>query len=424
MTRKELRESVERFLQGKRNERWSDSEINTYLNEAQLEFCRLSKIPETEYSDLSISSSPTPISGVVSVGGRTVSLTSATVLTTLAVDDSVLVEGSTNTYIDGGHLVTKIVKSSAAIAVTSINIGTEVITTAAHGLTTGDKVIFTISSGVDDLLPPELSASIAYYVTTVVSETRFKVSTTLGGTALSFSVALVGTSTIGASTFEYLLPENISQTSTGEAVTYVETGPVFTKPATILEITSVTLDGRELAIYTQSGLDRAANSGSDGVRMVQPALGATPSPFYTLDASFYPKKWRDSQGKLEAVVISERSASSFRIFPLPSEPEHVYIDKDASTKVSQGFIIRGVLNPTKMTLDTETPQIPESFHEALVYGALDRAYLKESQLRNVDKSNMFRGRFLSLVGEAQRNEGLNSGSIGGGRNELRIRVAR
>ena len=423
MTRKELRESVERFLQGKRNERWSDSEINTYLNEAQLEFCRLSKIPETEYSDLSISSSPTPISGVVSVGGRTVSLTSATVLTTLAVDDSVLVEGSTNTYIDGGHLVTKIVKSSAAIAVTSINIGTEVITTAAHGLTTGDKVIFTISSGVDDTLPTGLSASIAYYAK-VVDSTTFNVASTSGGVSLTFSDALVGTSTIGASTFEYLLPENISQTSTGEAVTYVETGPVFTKPATILEITSVTLDGRELAIYTQSGLDRAANSGSDGVRMVQTALGATPSPFYTLDASFYPKKWRDSQGKLEAVVISERSASSFRLFPLPSEPEHIYIDKDASTKVSQGFIIRGVLNPTKMTLDTETPQIPESFHEALVYGALDRAYLKESQLRNVDKSNMFRGRFLSLVGEAQRNEGLNSGSIGGGRNELRIRVAR
>jgi hypothetical protein len=225
-------------------------------------------------------------------------------------------------------------------------------------------------------------------------------------------------------TFEYLLPENTSQTVASESVNYVATGPIFTKPATILEITSVTLDGRELAIYTQSDLDRAANSGSGGVRMVQTALGATPSPFYTINSSYYPKKWRDSQGKLEAVVISERSASSFRVFPLPSEPEHVYLDKDAATKVSQGFIIRGVLNPTKMTLDTETPQIPESFHEALVYGALDRAYLKESQLRNVDKSNMFRGRFLSLVGEAQRNEGLNSGSIGGGRNELRIRVAR
>ena len=339
MTRKELRESVERFLQGKRNERWSDSEINTYLNEAQLEFCRLSKIPETESSTLKIPSIPNPVSATLSASGRVASIVKAA--HGLSIGDSVLVSESTNTYCDGGHLVTAVTKTT-----------------------------------VDD------------------------------------------------DTFEYLLPENTSQTVASENVKYVATGPTYTKPATILEITSVTLDGRELAIYTQSGLDRAANSGSGGARMVQTALGATPSPFYTLDASFYPKKWRDSQGKLEAVVISERSASSFRIFPLPSEPEHVYIDKDASTKVSQGFIIRGVLNPTKMTSDTDTPQIPESFHEALVYGALDRAYLKESQLRNVDKSNMFRGRFLSLVGEAQRNEGLNSGSIGGGRNELRIRVAR
>ena len=334
MTRKELRESVERYLQGKRNERWSDSEINTYLNEAQLEFCRLSKIPETESSTLQIPPIPNPVSATLSASGRVATIAEES--HGLSIGDSVLVSESTNTYCDGGHLVTVV---------------------------------------TDD-------------------------------------------------TFEYLLPENTSQTVASESVNYVATGPIFTKPATILEITSVTLDGRELAIYTQSDLDRAANSGSGGVRMVQTALGATPSPFYTINSSYYPKKWRDSQGKLEAVVISERSASSFRLFPLPSEPEHIYIDKDASTKVSQGFIIRGVLNPTKMTLDTETPQIPESFHEALVYGALDRAYLKESQLRNVDKSNMFRGRFLSLVGEAQRNEGLNSGSIGGGRNELRIRVAR
>ena len=158
--------------------------------------------------------------------------------------------------------------------------------------------------------------------------------------------------------------------------------------------------------------------------MVQTALGATPSPFYNIDTSFYPKKWRDSQGKLEAVVMSERSATSFRLFPLPREPEHIYLDKDASTKVSQNMIIRGVLNPTSLTLETSVPQIPVSYHEALIYGALDRAYLKESQLRNVDKANMFRGRFMGLVDEARRNEGLNSGSIGGGRNELRIRVSR
>ena len=337
MTRKQLRESVERYLQGKRNERWSDAEINSYLDESQLEFCRLAKVPEVEASIVLLYgvTDIQGVAGVLSASGRTVSVVDAT--HGLSVDGSVLITDSTNNDINGGHLIT---------AVPDVN------------------------------------------------------------------------------TFEYLLPENTSQTITSESIKYVDTGPTIAKPSSILEITGVTVDGRELAIYTQADLDRAANSGSDGVRMVQTALGATPSPFYTIDTSFYPKKWRDSQGKLEAVIMSERSETSFRLFPLPRDPEHIYLDKDATTKVSQNMIVRGVLKPTSLTADTSVPQIPESYHEALVYGSLDRAYLKESQLRNVDKSNMFRGRFLNLVGEAQRNEGLNSGSIGGGRNELRIRVAR
>jgi len=341
MTRKQLRESVERYLQGKRNERWSDSEINSYLDESQLEFCRLAKVPEVEASIVLLYgvTDIQGITGVLSASGRTVSVVDAS--HGLSVDGSVLITTSTNNDINGGHLITAVSTTSA----------------------TND-------------------------------------------------------------TFQYLLPENTSQTITSESIKYVDTGPTIAKPSTILEITGVTVDGRELAIYTQSDLDRAANSGSDGVRMVQTALGATPSPFYTIDTSFYPKKWRDSQGKLEAVIMSERSETSFRLFPLPRDPEHIYLDKDATTKVSQNMIVRGVLKPTSLTTDASVPQIPESYHEALVYGSLDRAYLKESQLRNVDKSNMFRGRFLNLVGEAQRNEGLNSGSIGGGRNDLRLRVSR
>ena len=157
MTRKELRESVERYLQGKRNERWSDSEINSYLDEAQLEFCRLSKIPETEFSSTiynfssaSVAPSPTPVAGVVSASGRTVSLTSAVALTTLAVNDSVLVDGADNINFDGGHVVTKIVKATAPITITlssDINVGEDTIASTGHPLSDGDKVELTISSG-------------------------------------------------------------------------------------------------------------------------------------------------------------------------------------------------------------------------------------------------------------------------------------
>ena len=103
MTRKELRESVERYLQGKRNERWSDTEINSYLDEAQLEFCRLAKTPETEVSDTLVSS-PTPIAASLSVSGRTVTVSKTGHL--LAVDNSILIAGSANNERNGGHLIT------------------------------------------------------------------------------------------------------------------------------------------------------------------------------------------------------------------------------------------------------------------------------------------------------------------------------
>jgi hypothetical protein len=335
MTRKELRESVERYLQGKRNERWSDSEINSYLDEAQLEFCRLSKIPETEVSSTFVASSPTTLAATLSVSIRNVTVVTESAHS-LSVGDSILVTDSDNTARNGGFLVTKV------------------------------------------------------------------------------------TDTV---TFNYLIAEGLSQTATGDSINLIKTGPITSKPSSILEVTGVTLNGRELAFYTQSDLDRAAHAYGGG-RIMDTVLGPTMSPFNSVGIVTSPKSWRDVDGKPEAVVMSERSASSFRVFPLPSLPEHIYVEKDATTKVSLPLIIKGVIKPTALSADTSTPDIPESYHEALIYGALDRAYMKESQLRNVDKSNMFRGRFLGLVGEAQRNEGLNSGSLGGGRNEIRIRVSR
>ena len=111
MTRKELRESVERYLQGKRNERWSDSEINSYLDEAQLEFCRLSKIPETEVSSTFVASSPPTLAATLSISGRNATVSSITKSGVsaghdLAVGDSILVTDSSSTSRNGGFLVT------------------------------------------------------------------------------------------------------------------------------------------------------------------------------------------------------------------------------------------------------------------------------------------------------------------------------
>jgi len=340
MTRKQLRESVERYLQDSKNDRWKDDEINAYIDEAQMEFCRLAKIVAADVTANLVTVDTRRTLAVLTTSGRTITDTLvAPAIHILAVGDSVLISDTTDNYRKGGHLVTSVPSNTTSV-----------------------------------------------------------------------------------SSFQYLLPDNVSQT-TSETVTVVETGPVYTKDSTILEITSVTLDGRELAAYTQSDLDAASNKYKNSSIYVRTALGSTPSPFSNLDAGS-PTRWRDSHGQIEGFVMSQRSATTFRVFPLPSNEEHVYIDKDASTKVSQTLRVQGVLNPIALASDTSTPQIPESYHESLVYGALDRAYLKESQMRNMDKAQLFRVKFLEIAAEARKQEGFNSGSLAKGRNQVSMRVWR
>ena len=335
MTRKELRQRVERLLQDADNKRWSDSEINGYLDDAQLDFCRIAKNPKTSVTQDLVDVTKRYTGASLSVSSKTVTVTLGGSDThTLSEGSSVLISGSTIDERNGGHVV---------ISATS-----------------------------------------------------------------------------GTNTFKYLLDN--ADTGTESDIIIQETGPVISKPSSILEITSVSLDGRELAVYTESDLNNVSNRHYSSTMYLQLNMSKA-LPFFT-STSYTAKQWRESDGQVEAVVFNERSANSFRLFPIPSDDEYVYIDKDASSKVSQRVEIQGVLKPTDLSTDASVPEIPESFHEALVYGALERAYLKETQLRNVDKAQSYRIRFMEYAGEALRNEGLNSSTIGFGRNQASMRVWR
>ena len=340
MTRKELRQRVERLLQDSDNKRWSDTEINGYIDDAQLEFCRLSKVPKTTVSQNLVDVSTRRTSASLVLSGKTVTVTLNTGdVHTLAADDAVLITGSTSSSRNGGHIVTS-----------------------------------------------------------------------------------VPSNTTSTSNFTYVLPSTESGSETGIIV--METGPVYTKPTSIMEMTSVSIDGRELAIYTESELNGAANRHVSTSTYLNTSLGLTPAPFFNLPSYYEATKWRDVEGRIEAVVFNEKSASSFRVFPLPSDDEHLYVDKDASSKVSQEMLVHGVQRPTALSADTSTPIIPDSFQESLVFGSLERAYMKESQLRNVEKSGFYRSKFNEYVVEAMRNESMSSGSISTGRNQMSHRVWR
>lgn len=101
-----------------------------------------------------------------------------------------------------------------------------------------------------------------------------------------------------------------------------------------------------------------------------------------------------------------------------------------TTVVLPSIEFQGTRNPSRTALsnsangDSDVPIIGARFHEALVFGAVERAYLKENELRNVQKSGAFRERFLQFVAEARREEHENRIRRVGGANRVRMKVSR
>jgi hypothetical protein len=85
--------------------------------------------------------------------------------------------------------------------------------------------------------------------------------------------------------------------------------------------------------------------------------------------------------------------------------------------VFQSLKVRGVPKDSSLASDTATPTVNAYWHESLVWGSLERAYLKESQQRNAEKSGFYRQKFLENVTQAGIMEGMTSGALSEGRNQ-------
>ena len=116
-------------------------------------------------------------------------------------------------------------------------------------------------------------------------------------------------------------------------------------------------------------------------------------------------------------MFNNRTSSTFRIYPLPKDTKDIYKDKDATTKVFHSLKVRGVPLDSSLASDTTSPKVNAYWHESLVWGALERAYLKESQQRNAEKSGFYRQKFLENVAQASTMEGMTSGALSEGRNQ-------
>lgn len=335
MTRVELRQRVEEYLQDKENRRWSDSEINRYLDDAQREFVRLVKWPQVKAEvNLNSGSSST---ATLSVDGKTATLTMS----------------------------------------------------SAHGLSTGDSVYISGAS------PDEYNGT---YIMRKVSDT-----------AVSFAVA-------------------VGEAVTDSAVDWVQIGPEFTKPSTIQEVVQASIDGVDLLLLTEGEINSAVFDGTNTGSMLQGVFGMIPNPFTTVQTrtvgNEYTPKWEERTGAVQALVFNNRTSPKFRIFPIPEKDYHLYVDKDATSKVFKPISIRGVQKVEPMATDASEPIIDEYWQEALIWGTLERAYLKESQSRDVEKSNYYRQKFMGLMSQALASEGLSAASHYEGRNESSFRIVR
>lgn len=223
--------------------------------------------------------------------------------------------------------------------------------------------------------------------------------------------------------FTYQVPREASVTDA--TVDFFRVGPLFTKPSTIDEIVSVSIDGRELSIYTESELNQQAGSRQNRHFMLESSMGFHPNAFsVAVTTTDNTPRWRDQQGPIEAVVFNNRTSSTFRIYPLPKDNKDLYVDEKASTKVFHQFLVRGVPKITPMATDSATPVIHPYYHEGLVYGALERAWLKEGQAQNLEKAQIYNAKFQGIMADALRMEGLAGGSLNEGVNSGSMRINR
>ena len=205
---------------------------------------------------------------------------------------------------------------------------------------------------------------------------------------------------------------------TDSSVSVFRVVPIFTIPSTIAEIVSISLDGRELNIFTESELNAAASINGNRHFMLESSMGLHPNAFSTtITSTDNTPRWREQNGPIEGAVFNNRTSSTFRIYPLPKDTKDIYKDKDATTKIFHSLKVRGVPLDSSLASDTTSPKVNAYWHESLVWGALERAYLKESQQRNAEKSGFYRQKFLENVAQASTMEGMTSGALSEGRNQ-------
>lgn len=257
-----------------------------------------------------------------------------------------------------------------------------------------------------------------------------------------------------------------------ESIAISSTTYLIPLPTGLMDISGGSIEGRELAVVTTSEMKRMHSEGSlplvikDGEQSITQIFG---NPLWSSV-----EDWKGTSGKPLYLVIDQRSSETIRVWPIPTdaatlllsgtkrpvrmsdEVPYFYTDSsDTSNQVDRNITttlngwVTGdnlfddvnqilTLDETNRTISLgsdvvfnlsdanyqTTCSIDAVWIDALTYGALERAYLKEHDLRNVEKSEYFRNKKLGMIVDADRIEPINPASITGGVNFNRLVVRR
>ena len=243
-------------------------------------------------------------------------------------------------------------------------------------------------------------------------------------------------------------------------------------PTGLMDINGGSIDGRELPVVTTSEMKKLHSEGSlptvikDGEYSITQIFG---NSLWSSN-----EDWKATSGKTQALVLDQRSSETVRVWPIPSsdatllltgtlrpkrmsdEVPCVYPDSSDPDNLVIRYIVTPlngwvtgtaliddagqslIFNETEQTLSPDisnvfslddsnyqtTCAIDAVWVDALTFGTLERAYLKEHDLRNVEKSEYFRNKKMGMIADADRVEPINPASIIGGVNFNRLVVRR
>ena len=258
-----------------------------------------------------------------------------------------------------------------------------------------------------------------------------------------------------------------------ESIAISSTTYLIPLPTGLMDVSGGSIDGRELAVVTTSEMKRMHSEGSlplaikDGEQSITQIFG---NPLWSSI-----EDWKVTSGNPQYLVIDQRSSETVRVWPIPTDsatlllsgtkrpvrmsdevPFNYTDNSDADNVVTRNIVtpLNGWVTGDTLTDDAsqsltfnETDQtvtitqtsdtlslsevnyqtncsIDSVWVDTLTFGALERAYLKEHDLRNVEKSEYFRNKKLGMIADADRIEPINPASITGGVNFNRLVVRR